>query len=90
VGDTWVSYPQSDTNNIGLAGKEGYCHLRQSWKGGPFLPLCAAPAWSVSRSVFPQRLVVHTLAALTLFLLTKGADDTAKAEMTHRGVEHLR
>jgi hypothetical protein len=54
------------------------------------LPLSAAPAWSVPGSVFPWHLVVHTLAALTLFVLPKGARDTAKAEMTHRGIEHLR
>jgi hypothetical protein len=44
--------------------------------------------------VFPgassPSLVVHTLAALTLFVLPKWAHDTAKAEMTHRGIEHLR
>jgi hypothetical protein len=28
--------PKSDTNNMSLAGKGGYCQLRQSWKGGTF------------------------------------------------------
>jgi hypothetical protein len=34
--------------------------------------------------------VVQTRAALTLFLLFRRPDDTAKAEMTHRRIEHLR
>ena len=41
-------------------------------------------------SSVPWHLVVHAQVALTLFVFFRRADDTAKAEVTHRGIEHLR
>src|SRR5271156_6555868 len=52
---------------------------------GPF-----AGAWSVPGAPSPQHIVVPLKQHLTLFVLFRRADDTAKAEMTHRGIEHLR
>src|SRR5271156_4948193 len=52
---------------------------------GPF-----AGAWSVPGAPSPQHIVVPLKQHLTLFLFFRRADDTAKAEMTHRGIEHLR